>query len=78
MKKIIIDGLIIIIGFILSGYIMKLCLVILDRYNIISDSARLSVLLIPFFIYGVVLFGIVPYIISKVNTKFFNRKKEVK
>ena len=75
MKKIIIDGLIIIIGFILSGYIMKLCLVILDRYNIISDSARLSVLLIPFFIYGVVLFGIVPFIISKINKIIHDKNK---
>lgn len=75
MKKIIIDGLIIIIGFILSGYIMKLCLVILDKYNIISDSARLSVLLIPFFIYGVVLFGIVPFIISKVHRIILDKNK---
>lgn len=69
MKKVIIDITIIFIGFIVSKYILKGCLYIIDILNLINDNARLLVLFIPFLIYGVVLFIVVPYIIKFINTK---------
>ena len=67
--KIIIDIIIIFVGLIASKYILKGCLYIIDTFNLISDNGRLGVLLIPFKIYGVVLFIVVPYIIKLINAK---------
>lgn len=69
VKKIIIDIVIIFIGFIVSKYILKGCLYIIDIFNLINDNARLLVLFIPFIIYGVILFIAVPYIIKFINSK---------
>lgn len=44
-------------------------LYILDKLNIFSDNSRLLVLFIPFIVYGVILFVLVPYIIQLINSK---------
>ncbi len=69
IKKIIIDIVVIFIGFIASKYILQGCLYIIEILNLINDNARLLVLLIPFFIYGAVLFIAVPYTIKFINAK---------
>lgn len=69
MKKVIVDLMIIFIGFISSKYILKGCLYLTDTFNLISDNGRLGVLFIPFIIYGIVLFLIVPNIIKLINSK---------
>ncbi len=69
MKKVIVDIIIVIMGFIMSDFILKAFLNILDNYNIIGDNGRLIVLSFPFIIYGFVLFVLVPYIIKFINKK---------
>lgn len=70
MKKIIIYIVVIFMGFIVSKYILQGCLYIIDVLNLFSsNNSRLSILFVPFFIYGIVLFVVVPYIIKWINAK---------
>ena len=53
--------------FLLLVFLNKGCLYLVDKFDLISDSARLGVLFIPFIIYGIILFVIVPYVIKLIN-----------
>lgn len=66
MKKII-NLIVIIISLIIANFLNKGCLYLVDKFDLISDSARLGVLFIPFIIYGIILFVIVPYVIKLIN-----------
>ena len=67
MKKIVINIIVIIGSIIIANFINKICLYLVDKFDLISDSARLGVLFIPFIIYGIILFVIVPYVIKLIN-----------
>jgi len=69
MKKIGINLIVIIVSIIIANFINKGCLYLVDKFDLISDNARLGVLFIPFIIYGVMLVIIVPYIIKLINRK---------
>ncbi len=74
MKKIIIYIVVIFMGFIVSKYILQGCLYIIDVLNLFSDNSRLLILFVPFFIYGIVLFVVVPYTIKCINEKSNSNK----
>lgn len=69
MKKIVIDLIVIIVSIIIANFLNRGCLYLMDKFDLISDSARLGVLFIPFIIYTVILFIIDPYIIKLINKK---------
>ena len=69
MKKIVINLIVIIVSIIIANFLNRGCLYIVDKFNLISDSARFGVLFIPFIIYGIILFVIDPYIIKLINKK---------
>lgn len=60
-------GIIFIVSIIIANFLNKGCLYLVDKFDLISDSARLGVLFIPFIIYGIILFVIVPYVIKLIN-----------
>ncbi len=70
MKKIVINIIVIISSIIIANFINKICLYLVDNFDLISDSSRLGILFIPFIIYGIILFVIDPYIIKRINKKF--------
>ena len=67
MKKVVINLIVIIVSIIIANFLNRGCLYLVDKFNFISDSSRLGVLFIPFIIYGIILFVIVPYIIKLIN-----------
>lgn len=69
MKKIVINIIVIIGSIIIANFINKICLYLVDKFDLISDSSRLGILFIPFIIYGIILFVIDPYIIKRINKK---------
>ena len=69
MKKIVINIIVIIGSIIIANFINKICLYLVDKFDLISDSSRLGILFIPFIIYGIILFVIDPYIIKSINKK---------
>lgn len=69
MKKIVINIIVIISSIIIANFINKICLYLVDKFDLISDSFRLGILFIPFIIYGIILFVIDPYIIKRINKK---------
>lgn len=69
MKKIVINIIVIISSIIIANFINKICLYLVDKFDLISDSSRLGILFIPFIIYGIILFVIDPYIIKRINKK---------
>lgn len=72
--SIIIDIIIVIIGFICANFLMEFVLNVLDKTNLIGEDAGLLVLCIPFIIYGFVLLGLVPCIIRFINKKSNNKE----
>lgn len=68
-EKIVINLIVIIISLIIANFLNKGCLYLVDKFDLISDSARSGVLFIPFIIYGIILFIIVPYIIKLIDKK---------
>lgn len=72
--KIIIYILVIPIGVILAHYLNIFCFWFLNKITI-SNSARLIVLVLPFAIYGVVLFIVVPVVYLLLNVTFNKIKK---
>ena len=69
MKKIVINLIVVIGSIIIANFINKICLYLVDKFDLISDSSRLGILFIPFIIYGIILFVIDPYIIKRINKK---------
>ena len=69
MKKIVINIIVIIGSIIIANFINKICLYLVDKFDLISNSSRLGILFIPFIIYGIILFVIDPYIIKRINKK---------
>ena len=69
MKKIVINIIVIIGSIIIANFINKICLYLVDKFDLISDGSRLGILFIPFIIYGIILFVIDPYIIKRINKK---------
>ena len=69
MKKIVINIIVIISSIIIANFINKICLYLVDKFDLISDSSRLGILFIPFIIYGIILFVIDHYIIKKIKKK---------
>ena len=69
MKKIVINIIVIIGSIIIANFINKICLYLVDKFDLISVNSRLGILFIPFIIYGIILFVIDPYIIKRINKK---------
>ena len=69
MKKIVINIIVIISSIIIANFINKICLYLVDKFDLISDSSRLGILFIPFIIYGIILFVINPYIMKWITKK---------
>lgn len=69
MKKIVINIIVIISSIIIANFINKICLYLVDKFDLISDSSRLGILFIPFIIYGIILFVIDPYIMKWITKK---------
>ena len=69
MKKIVINIIVIIGSIIIANFINKICLYLVDKFDLISDSSRLGILFIPFIIYGIILFVIDPYIMKWITKK---------
>ena len=69
MKKIVINIIVIISSIIIANFINKICLYLVDKFDLISDSSRLGILFIPFIIYGIILFVIDPYIMKWITEK---------
>ena len=68
-KKIVINIIVIISSSIIANFINKICLYLVDKFDLISDSSRLGILFIPFIIYGIILFVIDPYIMKWITKK---------
>ena len=69
MKKIVINIIVIISSIIIANFINKICLYLVDKFDLISDGSRLGILFIPFIIYGIILFVINPYIMKWITKK---------
>lgn len=68
-RKILISTVLVLSGWICGYAINKIIIFIVDRTNIISDSARLAVLFIPFLIYVIILYFILPIVAKNMNIK---------
>ena len=68
-RKLLFSIVLVLLGWI-SGYLInKIVIFIVDKTNIISDSARLIVLFIPFLIYVIVLYFILPILAKRINKR---------